>query len=245
MDETITINQLAKIFDISHHQIRYYEEKGLLFPSYTDNNRYRKYSLKEIYQLAQILMLRNLNLSIAQIKEVLTSYEKNDYLSLLKEKSKELSDEIYKLQKIKKAIDHHYVNITNQKVNSTKYLKESHLEKIITLKTNETLSAKDFLKLQLSKQFFYNDVIYVFENDEYHMCIKTEYQADFIMNEGKYSSIFIFGETDDEIEEQIASIIDKKNAPIYVMELSSGIFTNSNILELEVLISEKDDNYLG
>ncbi|UPW85025.1 MerR family transcriptional regulator [Lysinibacillus sp. Ag94] len=242
MDETITINQLAKIFDISHHQIRYYEEKGLLFPSFTDNNRYRKYSLKEIYQLAQILMLRNLNLSIAQIKDMLTSYEKNDYLSLLREKSKELSDEINKLQKIKKAIDHHYVNITNKKVNSIKYLKESHLEKVITLKAQETLSAKDFLKLQLSTQFFYNDIIYVFEEDEYHICIKTEHKTDFIMNEGKYSSIFmIIGENDDEFGEQILSIIDKKNAPIYAMELSSGIFTNSNILELEVLIPEKSD----
>lgn len=242
MDETITINQLAKIFNISHHQIRYYEEKGLLFPSYTDHNRYRKYSLKEIYQLAQILMLRHLNLSIAQIKEVVTSYEKNDYLSLLGDKSKELSEEINKLQKIKQAIDHHYVTITNKKVNSTKYLEESHLERLITLKTNETLSAKDFLKLQLSTQFFYHDIIYVFEEDEYHMCIKTEHPADFIMNEGNYSSIFIMGENDDEIEEQIVSIIDKKNGPIYVMELSSGIFTNSNILELEVLIQEKSDN---
>lgn len=241
MDETITINQLAKIFDISHHQIRYYEEKGLLFPSYIDNNRYRKYSLKEIYQLAQILLLRNLNLPIAQIKEVLTTYEKNDYLTLLSEKSKELSDEINRLQKIKKAIDYHYVNITNKKVNSTKYLKESHLQKIITLKTNETLSAKDFLKLQLSTQFFYNDIIYVFEEDEYHICIKTEHTTDFIMNEGKYSSIFIIGENDDEFGEQIVAIIDKKNAPIYAMELSSGIFTNSNILELEILIPEKSD----
>lgn len=241
MDETITINQLAKIFDISHHQIRYYEEKGLLFPSYTDNNRYRKYSLKEIYQLAQILILRNLNLPIAQIKEVLTTYEKNDYLTLLSEKSKELSDEINSLQKIKKAIDYHYVNITNKKVNSTKYLKESHLQKIITLKTNETLSAKDFLKLQLSTQFFYNDIIYVFEENEYHICIKTEHTTDFIMNEGKYSSIFIIGENDDEFGEQIVAIIDKKNAPIYAMELSSGIFTNSNILELEILIPEKSD----
>ena len=59
------------------------------------------------------------------------------------------------------------------------------------------------------------------------------------MNEGKYSSIFIISENDDEFEEQILSLIDKKNAPIYVMELSSGIFTNSNILELEVLIPEK------
>ncbi|MFJ7886650.1 MerR family transcriptional regulator [Lysinibacillus xylanilyticus] len=241
MDETVTINQLAKIFDISHHQIRYYEEKGLLFPSYTDKNRYRKYSLKEIYQLAQILMLRNLNLSIAQIKDVVTTYKKNDYLSLLSEKSKELSDEINKLQKIKKAIDNHYVNITNKKVSSTKYLKTNHLEKIITLKTNETLSAKDIFKLQLSTQLFYNDIIYVFEEDEYHICIKTEHKADFIMNEGKYSSIFIIGENDDEFEEQILSIIDKKNGPIYVMELSSGIFTNSNILELEILIPEKSD----
>ncbi|OXS74765.1 hypothetical protein B1B04_07630 [Lysinibacillus sp. KCTC 33748] len=241
MDETITINQLAKIFDISHHQIRYYEEKGLLFPSYTDHNRYRKYSLKEIYQLAQILMLRNLNLSIAQIKKVLTSYDKNDYLKLLNEKSTALSDEINKLQKIKKVIDHHYENITNQKENSIKYLKNKHLEKIITLKTNETLSAKDMFKFQLSKQFFYNDIIYVFEEDEYHICIETERKADFIMNEGKYSSIFIFGESDEEFEEQIVSIIDKKNTPIYVLELSSGIFTNSNVLELEVLIPEKNE----
>ncbi|MGE7908098.1 MerR family transcriptional regulator [Lysinibacillus xylanilyticus] len=241
MDETITINQLAKIFDISHHQIRYYEEKGLLFPSYTDNNRYRKYSLKEIYQLAQILMLRDLNLSIAQIKDVVTTYKKNDYLSLLSEKSNELSDEINKLQKIKRAIDNHYVNITNKKVSSTKDLKTNHLEKIITLNSNETLSAKDIFKLQLSTQFFYNDIIYVFEEDEYHICIKTEHKADFIMNEGKYSSIFIIGENDDDFEDQILSIMDNKNGPIYVMELSSGIFTNSNILELEILIPEKSD----
>ncbi|MFJ8513436.1 hypothetical protein [Lysinibacillus xylanilyticus] len=100
---------------------------------------------------------------------------------------------------------------------------------------------KDFLKLQLSTQFFFNDIIYVFGEDEYHMCIKTEHKADFIMNEGKYSSIFIISENDDEFEEQILSIIDKKKAPIYVMELSSGIFTNSNILELEILIPEKSN----
>lgn len=70
------------------------------------------------------------------------------------------------------------------------------------------------------------------------MCIKTEHKADFIMNEVKYRSIFILGETDDEFEDQILSIIDKNNVPIYVMELSSGIFTNSNILELEILIPE-------
>ncbi|MDD1502812.1 hypothetical protein PVA17_08520, partial [Lysinibacillus sp. CNPSo 3705] len=74
-----------------------------------------------------------------------------------------------------------------------------------------------------------------------HICIKTEHKTDFIMNEGKYSSIFMIGENDDEFGEQILSIIDKKNAPIYAMELSSGIFTNSNILELEVLIPEKSD----
>ena len=74
-------------------------------------------------------------------------------MSLLREKSKELSDEINKLQKIKKAIDHHYVNITNKKVNSIKYLKESHLEKVITLKTQETLSAKDFLNYNYQRNF--------------------------------------------------------------------------------------------
>ncbi|WP_458127067.1 MerR family DNA-binding transcriptional regulator [Paenibacillus sp. Z3-2] len=54
---------------VSVHQIRYFEEKGILLPSYIDENQYRMYSLDEMYQqLAHILLLRKVGLSVQAIR---------------------------------------------------------------------------------------------------------------------------------------------------------------------------------
>ncbi|HDX9579574.1 TPA: MerR family transcriptional regulator [Bacillus pseudomycoides] len=239
MKGTITINQLARIFDISHHQIRYYEEKGLLFPSCVDKNKYRKYALKEIYQLAQILMLRNLNLSVAQIKDIFTTYQKREYLNLLKEKLNENIDEIKRLTEIQKSIEYHMYNLTKEKIDSTKRVENIHLKKIITLRTDENLTAKDVYEMKLPILLFGNDIFYVFEEDTYHLCIKTGGNADFVMKEGLYKSLYIHGGTDEEFEEQLLVIIAKKNFPVYAIEHSNEIFINGDILELEILMPAK------
>ncbi|MFJ8526655.1 MerR family transcriptional regulator [Bacillus sp. NPDC094106] len=241
MKGTITINQLARIFDISHHQIRYYEEKGLLFPSYVDKNKYRKYALKEIYQLAQILMLRNLNLSVAQIKDIFTTYQKSEYLNLLKEKSNEIIDEIKRLTEIQKSIEYHMYNLTKEKIDSTKHVENIHLKKIITLRTDENLTAKDVFEMKLPILLFDNDIFYVFEEDTYHLCIKADGNADFVIKEGMYKSLYIHGGTDEEFEEQLLAIIAKENFLIYAIEYSNGIFISGDILELEILIPVKED----
>ncbi|MGG4499569.1 MerR family transcriptional regulator [Paenibacillus polymyxa] len=59
MKKHITISQLAQLMNVSVHQLRYFEEKGILYPLYTDENQYRMYGLHEIYQLSHILMLVN------------------------------------------------------------------------------------------------------------------------------------------------------------------------------------------
>ncbi|WP_051957317.1 helix-turn-helix domain-containing protein [Bacillus sp. UNC322MFChir4.1] len=241
MKGTITINQLARIFDISHHQIRYYEEKGLLFPSYVDKNKYRKYALKEIYQLAQILMLRNLNISINQIKDMFKTYQKREYLNLLKEKSNEIIDEIKRLTEIQKSIEYHMNNLTKEKIDSTKYVENIHLKKIITLRADENLTAKDVYEMKLSTLLLGNDIFYVFEEDTYHLCIKTDGNTDFVMKEGLYKSLYIHGGTDEEFEERLLTIIAKENFPIYAIEYSNEIFISGDILELEILMPAKGD----
>ncbi|WP_459502265.1 helix-turn-helix domain-containing protein [Bacillus sp. C1] len=239
MKGTITINQLARIFNISHHQIRYYEEKGLLFPDYVDTNKYRKYALKEMYQLAQILMLRNLNLSVAQIKDILTTYQQGEYLNLLKEKSKEISDEIKRLTEIQNSIEYHMYNLAKEKEDSTKRMENIHLKKMITLRADENVTAKDVFEMKLPMLLFDNDSFYIFEEDTYHLCIKTDDQADFVMKAGMYKSSYIYGRTDEEFEEQLLAIIAKENLPIYAVESSNEIFISGDLLELEIFIPLK------
>ncbi|WP_241781647.1 MerR family transcriptional regulator [Paenibacillus sp. DMB5] len=48
MQKEITISELARLMQVSVHQIRYFEEKELLLPAYTDSNQYRKYSIDQI-----------------------------------------------------------------------------------------------------------------------------------------------------------------------------------------------------
>lgn len=49
MKKGITIGQLAKLMNVSTHQIRYFEKKGVLLPDLIDENSYRIYGIKEIY----------------------------------------------------------------------------------------------------------------------------------------------------------------------------------------------------
>jgi len=49
----ITISELAKLMNVSTHQIRYFEEKGVLKPAYTDDNQYRMYGKGQYHRWAQ------------------------------------------------------------------------------------------------------------------------------------------------------------------------------------------------
>jgi DNA-binding transcriptional MerR regulator len=89
MKDEITISELAKLMQVSVHQIRYFEEKGILMPAYIADNQYRMYGIDEIYRLAHILLLRKMGLSVQVIKECLTSLSSVQMRSLF---SQALSD---------------------------------------------------------------------------------------------------------------------------------------------------------
>ncbi|MDQ0493621.1 helix-turn-helix domain-containing protein [Paenibacillus brasilensis] len=104
MKEHITISQLSQLMNVSVHQLRYFEEKGILYPSYTEKNQYRMYGLDEIYQLSHILLLRKLNVPVAQIEECLTSYTADDYNQLLESSLEKVRDEIANLKQLEQFI---------------------------------------------------------------------------------------------------------------------------------------------
>ncbi|SFS61314.1 MerR family transcriptional regulator [Paenibacillus sp. BC26] len=72
------IKDLAKRLNVTPRAIRLYESKGLLKPERGQENGYRYYSESEAWRLQTISSLRELGLSIEQIKALMTKLDQGD-----------------------------------------------------------------------------------------------------------------------------------------------------------------------
>jgi DNA-binding transcriptional MerR regulator len=70
---TYTIGQLCREFGATPRALRFYEEQGLLFPARRDMARV--YSYKDRARLLLVLGGRKLGLSIAEIRDILDTYD--------------------------------------------------------------------------------------------------------------------------------------------------------------------------
>ena len=72
-EQTFTITELAREFDISPRAIRYYEDQGLISPERSGQNRV--YSKRDRTRLKLTLRGRRLGLSLAEIRELIDMYD--------------------------------------------------------------------------------------------------------------------------------------------------------------------------
>ncbi len=75
-ERTFTIRQLCLEFKCTPRALRFYEDKGLLSPARQGLNRV--YSYKDRARLQLILRGKRVNLSLAEIREILDLYDKRD-----------------------------------------------------------------------------------------------------------------------------------------------------------------------
>lgn len=67
-----TVKKLAKIAGVSVRTLHYYDEIGLLKPSFIKENGYRYYEEKELLKLQQILFFKELEFSLEDIVRIIT-----------------------------------------------------------------------------------------------------------------------------------------------------------------------------
>lgn len=98
--------------------LRYYEKEGLLIPSYVDKfTKYRFYETKQLLDLSKIIELRQIGMSIDNIKNILSG---KDIKKILKERSYELESDI---------------NLAKDQLSRIKYLlEEKNMKKEIIIK---------------------------------------------------------------------------------------------------------------
>ena len=70
-----TVKQLAKLAGITPRTLHYYDEIGLLKPSQVGENGYRYYAEEALLKLQQILLYRELDLPLENIKRILASQD--------------------------------------------------------------------------------------------------------------------------------------------------------------------------
>lgn len=96
------IGEFSKMSKITIKALRYYEKEGLLKPAFVDHDtNYRYYESTQLVEVSKIISLRQIGLSIKDIKKILIGADFYDILSKRKEIiEKELNNYKLELSKI-------------------------------------------------------------------------------------------------------------------------------------------------
>ena len=81
-----TVKEVSEITGVSIRTLRYYDEIGLLKPTQLTDSGYRLYDLKALEKLQQIMFFRELEIPLAEIKEIMgkPDFDKEQVLSVQK-----------------------------------------------------------------------------------------------------------------------------------------------------------------
>ena len=106
MKEIITITELAKLRNISTETLRHYDRIDLLKPVHVDpDTGYRYYSITQYEKIGTIRELKNLGMSLREIKEYFDNRNVESSRILLTEQKKKIDEQIDKLIRIRQEIN--------------------------------------------------------------------------------------------------------------------------------------------
>lgn len=100
----MTIAQFAKLHEVNKRTLHYYDSIGLFSPHSKGKNNYRYYDTSQSIEFEYILMLKELNMSIDEIKSYLKNPNPKDFIEIVDKKSCEIEYQIEKLKQTKKLL---------------------------------------------------------------------------------------------------------------------------------------------
>lgn len=236
MDKLIKIGEFSKINHVSIPTLRLYDELGILKPIYVDkDSNYRYYSINQNARLDMIQYMRELNMNLSEIKNILNSNDLTLIESTLIKKKKQIKDQINELNLSLTAI--------NRTIDSIERFRKSPKKGMITIEyiphrkiyaidTNinfyerdisayeATLSdlKDDMLKNNLPQVYYYNA----------GSSIKKE---DFINNRYISDKIFVFVDNEFPYSENIKTIESGMYACIYLDDFDDEVEYGKKLLD--------------
>ena len=99
-----TIGQFAAIHGVTKKTLMWYDEMGLVTPAVIGENGYRYYTYQQSSTLETVLMLRELNVSIPEIKGFMEHRSASGMEKLLSAQIRELDERLSHLRTMKKTL---------------------------------------------------------------------------------------------------------------------------------------------
>ena len=125
-----TIKELSLIANISTRALRYYDQIGLLKPSYINKSNYRIYTSKEVDILQQIMFYKELGMPLKDISLIINSNSFNK-LNALNSHYKKLQEKQFKTEKLLNTIKNTIQNLEGGITMDDKEKFEGFKDKII------------------------------------------------------------------------------------------------------------------
>lgn len=96
-----TAGQFAALHHLNKRTLHYYDMIGLFAPARKGENGYRYYTYGQSVELENILALRELGMSIEEIKAYLKRPNPHDFMQIVRQESAEIDRQIRRLQNLK------------------------------------------------------------------------------------------------------------------------------------------------
>ncbi len=116
-----TVRQLSRLAGITPRTLHYYDEIGLLKPTRVGENGYRYYGEEALLRLQQILLYRELDLSLEQIRQIMASPD-FDLLRALEQHKMELAGRITHLERLVTTVENTIDHLKGKRQMSNKQL---------------------------------------------------------------------------------------------------------------------------
>lgn len=118
----ISTGELAKVMDITKHTLFHYDEIGLFKPEFIDENGYRMYSMDQMEMLDMILILRDLQLPLKEIKKFIENRNQETVLECFEERQKQIKEEMHKLKAL-----NHWLDLKKRSIKESKDINNTHI----------------------------------------------------------------------------------------------------------------------
>lgn len=105
MNKFMKINEVATKYKITKRTLRYYEEVGLIKSKRDKLSNYRYYNDGDLKRIEQILLLRELNFKLSEVKEILLSNEYDSIKNILVRRLNEIREDIKDLNYFEKVVE--------------------------------------------------------------------------------------------------------------------------------------------
>ena len=106
MDVKFTVGEFAKLCGISKQALIFYDNEGIIKPKFKDeNNGYRYYTPDQLEQLDTIMILREIGLSLKEIKAHMENRSLKSSLQILEAQKNAIHEKIERLTAIEERIE--------------------------------------------------------------------------------------------------------------------------------------------